>query len=145
MMRMGACVLAVAGLLAGCAPVPLQRAQVDRLNADASLAEVQAALGGASELRAFDFAAGERSYRVREYRLQTGATQQTSVVCTPACYPIVVTVPVTVDYVLVHEQGSQRLLAWGSLEELSKSSDERVSTVMPALKMARAKQLEAGK
>lgn len=145
MRGVGIFVLAVAALLSGCGTVPLQREQVDRLSADASLSEVQAMLGKASELRAFGFSFGDKAYRAREYRLQTGATQQTSVVCTPVCYPIVVTVPVTVDYVLVHELGSERLLAWGSMEELSKASDERVSQLMPALKAARAKQLEQSK
>lgn len=137
-----ACVLA----LVGCSPmVPLQRAQVARITADASPSELQATLGKATEVRAFEFSFNAQSYRAREFRLQTGAQQQSSVVCTPTCVPIFYTVPVTQDYVLLWQPPAERLLAWGSLEELSKSADERVSALMPALKEARSKQIEASK
>lgn len=145
MRKRGVFALVLAGLLTGCGTVPLQRAQVDRLHGDATPSEVQALLGKASEVRAFGFTFEDKSFRAREFRLQTGATQQATVVCTPACYTVFVTVPVTADYVLVHEQASERLLAWGSLEELSKSTDDRVSQLMPALKLARAKLVEGAK
>lgn len=139
-------VMVMAFVLSACTPmVPLQRAQVAQISAETGMGELDAMLGKATEVRRFEFIAQGKSYRVREYRLQTGSQQQTSVICTPVCVPIFVTVPVTADYVLVHEIGLQRLFAWGSLEELSKSADERVSAVMPLLKEARAKLLEGAK
>lgn len=146
MKKIGMWSLAIASLLSGCAAtVPLQRDQVDRLTAEASMNDVQTLLGKASAVRSFEFNAQGKAYAVREYRLQTGTQQEMSVVCTPLCVPVSYPVAVTTDYVLVREAGAERLLAWGSLEELSKSSNERISALMPALKEARNQLLASEK
>jgi hypothetical protein len=128
--------VAMCGLmLAGCASnVLLQRSQAAQITAESSLADVDRVLGQATVSADYEFESSGKRYRARHYALQTGTQQQSTVVCTPACIPIFYDVPVTDSYVVVHEVGAGRLHAWGSLQELSKSSDDSVSAIMPALK-----------
>jgi hypothetical protein len=124
-----------ATLLAGCAStVPLSREQVGRIGADTSPAELSSIVGKATVSVEYDFDSQARRYHARYLSLQTGTTQNMTMVCTPTCIPIWVTVPVLTEYVLVQEQPSLKLLGWGTIEELSKSADERVASLMPDLK-----------
>lgn len=124
-------------LLAGCATsVPLYRDQIGRIGPDTSPAELDTIVGKASVAAEYDFTAHERQYHARHYNLRTGTSQTTSVVCTPTCIPILIDVPVFEQYVLVQEQPSLKLVGWGTVEELSKNPDERISSLMPDLKKA---------
>jgi hypothetical protein len=131
-----AAALAAALALAGCATrVPLQQAQIGAITAQTSAGELDAILKNATQLAAFEFADGGRSFFVRSYSLQTGMRQDMTMVCTPVCIPIFITVPVTTDYVVVQNLPARTLHAWGTLEALSKDPDTAVSSIMPALKL----------
>lgn len=132
-----ALLLAATLTLAGCmGTVPLQRAQTANLSSGASAADVESAVGKASVLLAHDFESGGKRYLARHYALQTGARQEMMVVCTPNCMAIPTAVPVNTPYVVVYEAASQKLIAWGTIEELSRSPDDSISALMPALKAA---------
>lgn len=122
-------------LLAGCAAnVPLQRDQIGRIGADTTPDQLNSIVGKATVSAEYDFESRARQYRARHFSLQTGSTQTSTMVCTPTCIPIFVTVPVLSQYVVVQEQPSLKLLGWGTIEELSKSPDDRIASVMPDLK-----------
>ena len=55
-------------------------------------------------------------------------------VCTPLCIPIMITVPVMVEYVVIQRMPGRELLAWGTPEQLSKDADTEVSALMPVVK-----------
>lgn len=138
--------LGAAAILAGCAAnVPLSREQVGRISAETSASELDAVLGKATVSSEYDFDAGGRTYHARHLLLQTGTTTQMIMVCSKTCIPVNTPVAVTTDYVVVQEQPSRKLLGWGTVEELSKSPDERVASVMPKLKQAEAARLAAAK
>lgn len=127
--------LLVVVLLAGCASnVPLQRGQIDALTRDTHPVEVEQILGKATPIAQTDVQAGERQYNARRYQLQTGSRQQMTMVCTPTCFPISITVPVMVEYVVIQRLPGKELLAWGTPEELSKDADNEVSSLMPTVK-----------
>jgi len=121
--------------MVGCAStVPLQRTQVDALSRDAAPTEVERLLGKATAYAQHEVRAGDKAYLARHFLLQTGGRQEMTVVCTPNCLPIMITVPVTSEYVLIQTVPERALLAWGTLEELSKDADPLVSGLMPAIK-----------
>lgn len=121
--------------LSSCATtVPLQRTQIGSLSREAAPAEVDRILGTASVVATGEFVANEKPYLARQYLLQTGSRQEVSVVCTPTCIPIFVTVPVMTDYVVIQRMPSKELHAWGTFEELSKDSNPAVSSIMPVVK-----------
>jgi hypothetical protein len=133
-------VLLASVFLTGCAStVPLYRGQVDTLTRDTRPADLQQILGKATATSQADVQMGERRYLARRYQLQTGMRQEVSVVCTPTCLAIPVSVPVLVAYVVIQRQPGGELLAWGTPEELSKDADTEVSALMPTVKQ----QLEA--
>lgn len=126
---------AFALLLTACAAVPLQRTQTAQLTQEAPASEVEKMFGKATVTASHHFDFQEKHYLARHYDLQTGSKQQTSMSCTQyGCFPIFYTVPVTAPYVVVYNTDTQKLVAWGLLEELSRSPDESVSSMMPALK-----------
>jgi hypothetical protein len=57
-----------------------------------------------------------------------------TMVCAPACFPVVYSVPVLVEYVVIQRLPGKELLAWGTPEELSKDADIEVSALMPTVK-----------
>lgn len=133
-------------LLAGCAAnVPLTREQVGRISADTSAADLDAVLGKATVSSEYDFDANGHTYHARHLRLQTGTTTQMSMACAKTCFPIYTPVAVTTQYVVVQEQPSRKLVGWGTIEELSKSPDERVASLMPKLKQVEADRAAAAK
>jgi hypothetical protein len=122
-------------LLVGCAgSVPLQRGQIDALTKDTRPADIEQILGKATATAQTDVQAGERQYNARRYQLQTGSRQEMTMVCTPGCFPIFITVPVMVEYVVIQRLPGKELLAWGTPEELSKDADVEVSALMPTVK-----------
>jgi hypothetical protein len=124
-----------AAMLAGCATnIPLSREQVGRISGETSPAELSNIVGKATVSVEYDFDSQARRYHARHMSLQTGTTQSMTMVCTPTCIPIMVTNPVLVQYVLIQEQPSLKLLGWGTIEELSKSPDQRIASLMPDLK-----------
>lgn len=124
-------------LLSGCAGnIPLKRDQIGRISAETSPAELTTILGKATASADYDFKSHDQDYHARHYLLQTGTTQTTAVVCTPACIPILIDTPVFEQYVLVQAQPSLKLVGWGTIEELGKNPDERVSSLIPDLKKA---------
>ncbi|MBI5259074.1 MAG: hypothetical protein HY855_21395 [Burkholderiales bacterium] len=125
----------VSVLLVACAaPVPLQRAQAGALSRDSAPGDVERILGNASVVAQAEFAVDDKPFLARHYRLLTGSRQQMTMVCTPVCIPIFVTVPVTTDYAVIQRLPSKALHAWGTLEELSKDPDAAVSSIMPTVK-----------
>ena len=129
--------LVCAALISGCAVnVPLQRAQTAALAKDASMADVDKAVGKSTPIASHSFTSQGKAFDARHYYLQTGSKQQMQMVCAPTCFPIFITVPVTDSYVMVFEAPKQQLFAWGTLEELSRSPDESISAIMPGLKKA---------
>jgi hypothetical protein len=122
-------------LLTGCASsVPLQRGQIDTLSRDTRPSELEQALGKATATSQTDVQSGARQYNARRYNLQTGIRQDMTKVCTPFCIPIMITVPVMVEYVVIQRLPGRELLAWGTPEELSKDADTEVSDLMPMIK-----------
>lgn len=133
-------------LLSACAGVvPLQRAQTAILHKEATPAEVASLVGNATVTTNHIFTSQGQSWDARHYNLQTGSTQQMTMVCAPTCMPIFITVPVIDSYVLVFDSPARRLFAWGTLEELSRSPDESVSAIMPDLKQSHALAIQAKK
>ncbi len=128
-------VLPVFAVLVGCAgSVPLQRGQIDSITRETRPADLEQILGKATPVAQTDVTAGERQYNARRYQLQTGTRQDMTMVCTPACFPIMITVPVLVEYVVIQRMPGKELLAWGTPEELSKDADVEVSALMPTVK-----------
>ncbi len=129
-------ILGVAVLsLVACAPaVPLQRDQTASFAKGASLNDVAKTLGKATINLSHEFDAKGKHYLANHYDLQTGARQEMAMVCSPTCIAYPIYVPVTAPYVMVYEGGTQNLIAWGTVEELSRSPDETISAIMPDLK-----------
>lgn len=129
--------------LAGCAGyMPLQRTQTALLSQGSSEAQVQAIIGKATLLAGHEFSVDGQRYLARHYDLQTGTRQQMSMRCNRrrGCVPMYYDLPITDAYVVVYRQPAQQLYAWGTLEELSRSPDDAVSRIMPALKAAYTEQ-----
>lgn len=128
-------VIAAMVTLVGCSTsVPLQRSQVDALSRDALPVVVEQTLGRATPTAQFEFTANNNPFFVRHYLLQTGRRQESTMVCSTFCFPVVYDVPVTAPYLVVQRLPSREMHAWGTVEELSKDIDPDVSSMMPALK-----------
>ncbi len=135
--------------LAGCAGAPpLVRGQTDLLVLGDTDASVAAKFGKSLADISHRFSNTGRNYRADHYRLQTGSTQSGTVVCTPTCIYVPITVPVFTPYVVVYAVPENRVIAFGTIEELSKSPDDTVSGFMPSLKLSLEKAMldrKAGK
>lgn len=138
--------LCCALLLTACGGVvPLQRGQTAALVKGASPADIDAHTGKATVIVSHSFMAQGQTWDARHYNLQTGSTQQMTMVCAPTCMPIFITVPVVDSYVMVFDSPARHLFAWGTLEELSRNPDEAVSAIMPDLKTSYYQALQAQK
>ena len=134
--------LLATALMAGCANrVPLRQAQIDSIGRDTSPADLNRVLGEATVVAQAEVQDGADRFLARAFHLQTGTRQEMTMVCTPTCIPIFITVPVLADYVVLQTLPAMGLLAWGTPEALSKDADERVSRLMPEVKT----RLEAAK
>jgi len=132
-------VLAAILILAGCAShVPLTREQAGRLSADTSAADLNTILGKATVAAEYDVDADGQTYRVRRLALQTGTRMQKITVCTKTCNLVDKPVAVTTQYLLIQQMPSQKLLGWGTMEELRTSPDQRIASIMPKLKQVDA-------
>jgi hypothetical protein len=121
--------------LTACASsVPLQRGQIGALSKDSTPTEVDRALANATMIAQVEFAAGGKSYLARHYNLLTGTRQEMTVICSPVCTPVFYPVQITAEYAVIQRMPSKAMLAWGTLEELSKDSDPEISDLMPQLK-----------
>lgn len=124
-----------AALMAGCStPVHLQQAQIGGLGRDSAPAEVDRVLGNATLVARSEFTADGQGFLARQYRLQTGTNQEMTMVCSPACIPIFVQVPITADYFIIQRMPSLAMHAWGTPEQLSKDPNEAISSIMPTVK-----------
>ena len=131
-------VVILAAVVAACATpsVPLSRAQVGQLSNGASMEDINNAVATATPLATYSFDARGKKYDARHYAMVTGTTTAFVTVCTPFCMTIPVTAPVSVPYVVVQDAETQKLFAWGTIEELSKNPDDSISSIMPSLKAA---------
>jgi hypothetical protein len=123
--------LAAALLLSACATVtPLSRSQLAALSRDTPAAEVEAAIGKGTARHSFEMQHDGRALAVRVFDLVVGSRTQMMTICTPNCMFIPTQVPVNTTFVLVQNADTARaLVAWGTLEELAKDSDGRISTM----------------
>lgn len=122
-------------LLAGCASrVPLQQAQIAGISRETSSSALEEIVGNATIVAKAEVEVGGLKYLARSYNLQTGTRSEMSMLCTPACVPIFVPVPVLTQFVIVQRLPSLDLHAWGTLEELSKDPDSSISSIMPSVK-----------
>lgn len=138
--------LAATLILAGCASnVALTREQVGRISADTPAADLDAILGKATVSAEFDFDANGQAYHVRQLALKTGTRMEMIMVCSKTCIPVNTPVAVTTQYLVIQQMPAKKLLGWGTTEELSKSPDDRISSIMPKLKQVEAERLAAAK
>lgn len=128
--------------ITGCSAPPLVRGQADRINLGDSDATVAAKFGKSIPDMSHRFTASSRNYRADHYRLQTGTTQSGTVVCTPTCIYVPITVPVFTPFAVVYSDPDFRVIAFGTIEELSKSPDDTISGLMPDLKTSYQKALQ---
>jgi len=139
--------LFAAVLLAGCTTyIPLQRQQTAHISRGADQAQIDRIIGNATLSVSHRFTANDQQYFAKHYDLQTGTRQQMNMRCNRrrVCTPIFYDIPIYDTYVVVFDQPSGTVFTWGTLEELSRSPDDAVSSIMPALKasyaQARSKQ-----
>jgi hypothetical protein len=131
--------IALIATLAGCAPaVPLQRSQIAAITHNTQSAELEQILAGATIAQRFELDANNLKYYVRQYDLQTGTKQEMTMICSPNCIPIFYSVPVTSEFIVLQNLQDKKILAWGTIEELSKDPDSNISSVMPNLKQTLA-------
>lgn len=133
------CVLAaVMAMLCACAGrQPLQRSQTMSISRGLPSTEAGRVLGNATLLSSQVFSSQGQQYRADHYDLQTGTRQQVFTHCPSrrrACVPVIQSIPITDWYVVVYH--ADRVYAWGTVEELSRSPDDSVSSIMPDLKRA---------
>ena len=133
--------LVLATLLAGCAgPPPLGRSQLSAVLRGDTLTAVRQNVKPESVDLEYRFSANDRDYLAQHYQVETGVTTTMVMVCTPGCFSFPVTAPVFTPYVIVYEAGPpERVLSYGTIEELNKNPDDSVSSVMPSLKLAMEK------
>ncbi|ROH88414.1 hypothetical protein ED236_02880 [Pseudomethylobacillus aquaticus] len=128
-------------LMVGCAGyLPLQRYQTAEIRKQDTIADVERKINGASVQASHQFSVGDQYYLAKHYDLQIGVQQQVFYRCRPyfGCSPIVHHFPVTAPYVLIYREPGGEVVGWGTLEELSKNPDDRISDLMPALKASYA-------
>lgn len=129
--------LAATLLLAGCAThVPLTSEQIGRISADTPATDLNAILGKATVAARYDVDADGQNYHVRRLALKTGTRMKKVTVCTKTCNLVDRPVAVTTHYLLIQEMPSQKLLGWGTADELSKNPDSRIASIMPKLRLA---------
>lgn len=136
---------AICGLTIGCAAPPLSRAQVDQIRPGEKRESIMALLGKPEPKVSHTFEASGVKYLAEHYSLQTGTTQSSTVVCTPLCIYIPITVPVFTPFVIVYKDADKTVLGLGTIEQLSKSEKPEVSELMPILKKSYDASLESKK
>lgn len=128
-------ILIFVGAIIGCAPsVPLQRAQVAVISREIPPAQLDSVLANATIQAQFEFKFNEVDYIARHYDLLVGTRQDMTMICSPVCIAIPISVPVTTQYVVIQSLPDKHIYAWGTLEELSKDSESDISSIMPVVK-----------
>jgi len=123
-------------LVSGCAPSYLQRGHLAMIKQGSSVEEVNGYLAKVDIDRKVNFEVNGEQYLGKLYSLQTGTQESMSMVCSPTCIAIPVYIPVTAQYAFIFNSATNKLVAWGLIEELSKNPDEAIRGLMPALKSA---------
>ncbi len=131
--------------LVGCGTRPLQRSQVDSIKLGESKEQVAEKFGKSLPKVMHVFESQNTQYRAEHFDLQTGSTQSGTVVCTPMCMYIPITVPVFSQFAVIYKELANSVLSFGLLEQLSKSENPEVSSIMPDLKASYEKALTAKK
>jgi len=122
---------------------PLHRTQTANLSKGISSADAVRIMGSATLLASYTFESGQQQYRADHYDLLTGTRQQMYTHCPSrrrACFPVIQNIPITDAYVVIYQSAADKVFAWGTVEELSRSPDNAISDLMPALKAAYAQQ-----
>lgn len=135
-------------LVGGCtAYIPLQRQQTSQIARGASQAQVDLALKNASVLLSHQFSANGKQFLAKHYDLQTGTRREIVPRCPGrrrGCMPAFIEMPIVDSYVVIFDEQTGQVFAWGMVEELSRSPDDNISSIMPILKnsyaIARSKQ-----
>lgn len=122
-------------VLSACAiPVALQPNQIGDLSKNTSATELETKLGKATPNKQVEFSENNTNYLARQYLLQVGSRTEMRIMCTPNCFAYPDTVAVHNPYLVIQTLPTKELFAWGTLEELSKSPDSAISSIMPLLK-----------
>ncbi len=121
-------------LLTSCASLPLQREQTAQIDREMSETELSSIIGKATVTKEYEINHASENYRVRLFKLQTGSRIEYRPVCTPICIIIPVTVPIVHDYAIIQKAASQSLLAWGTLEEISKNIETSKAPLIQKIK-----------
>lgn len=115
----------LAANLAACATPPITMDQIAGIERGQQATSVQGLLRNEPD-RQIETSIEGRSYIIDLYRMQTGTSTQTSVVCgKDYCTPYTYTVPVSAAFAFIYE--GDRLMTWGFLEEVNKSEDPLVT------------------
>jgi len=121
---------------------PLHRAQTANLSSGISSANASSIIGSATLLASHTFESGGQEYRADHYDLLTGTRQQMYTHCPSrrrTCFPVIQNIPITDSYVVIYQSATDKVVAWGTVEELSRSPDNAVSDLMPNLKASYAR------
>lgn len=123
-------------LISGCANMqPLTREKLATIDRNTPMAEVSRRLEGTRVDGTARFEVDGVKYTAQGYSLVTGTRQEMTMVCGQyGCIPVSYPVDDTSPYVMLFKGEPPMLLAWGLVEELSKSEDAAVSGLMPRVK-----------
>jgi hypothetical protein len=131
-------ILALASLLlTGCTSiVPLSNAEIASINRDISATELNKILPKNKVIFKYELPANGQFYSVRHAILKTGEIQKPVFVCVPTCITLFVPVSTTTQYVVIQEAPSGKVFAFGTLDELDKDPDNKVSSIIPAIRQS---------
>ncbi|PZP33381.1 MAG: hypothetical protein DI603_08400 [Roseateles depolymerans] len=122
--------LALSLLLTACATTrPVNQAQLAALSPQMTAADVERTLGDATPLLSFEMPYGAQRAAVRQFNVVVGSRTEMMTVCTPNCMVIPTQVAVTAPLVVMQGLPERRLLAWGTLEQLSKDASPEQNAV----------------
>gem|GEM_PF-7111292 len=123
--------------LGGCASnFLLLEKQAIGLHQDMPASEVEILFDKATLGLVFDFEVSGKQYSAKQYSLKTGEYKEGSVVCIPNCITIPVTNYYSSPFFTVFEAQSQKLVAWGTMENIGYSLKDSFIAIAPTLKEA---------
>lgn len=138
-------IISICLFLAGCGTPCLSRLQADVIRPGESRASVTGKLGSSKPVTTHTFDYEGTNYIAEHYSLQIGSKQSGTMICSPTCIWIPITVPVLSPFVLIFSAGDNSVFAPGTIEELSKAENPLISNLMPVLKKSYADALSAKK
>lgn len=103
--------------------------QAENLSKGISTADARQIVRGAAVLESRTMLFGGKSYRAQRFNIDAGTKMQMTVVCTPRCMPVWERVSATDSFLLVFDDKTDQLLAWGTISELSRGQDTTVAEV----------------